>query len=300
MTNMVSRSWPPEHGAVRTVAAHVEHLLAPNPSSWTYEGTNSYSIAHGGASLLVDPAVTDPAHLDALRRRGEHDGRRVAAILLTHDHPDHSDGARELAAMVDAPIICLSPRFADVRPDHDQVLDVDGLAVHVLHTPGHSDDSVCLWLPDSAVLLTGDTLLGNRSAGVMGALSDLFSSLTLIGDLGEDRDVIALPGHGPDFTDVAGAAARVRAVRGKRIEQVRAHIIDGNTTLESLGAKIYPKLTGSRAMFGVSTLVSTVEHLAELDGQTGIPDDGQRQLILADIERYWRIRQAQMASSTST
>lgn len=180
MTSKVLGSWPPEHGAVQAVAPHVEHLLAPNPSSWTYEGTNSYVIAHGGASVLIDPAVTDATHLDALRRRGQHDGRQVSAILLTHDHPDHSDGARELAELVDAPIVCFSPRFADEQPAHEQLIDLDGLPIHVLHTPGHSDDSLCLWIPENDVLITGDTLLGKRSAGVMGSLGELFTSIAML------------------------------------------------------------------------------------------------------------------------
>ena len=238
MTSKVLGSWPPEHGAVQAVAPHVEHLLAPNPSSWTYEGTNSYVIAHGGASVLIDPAVTDATHLDALRRRGQHDGRQVSAILLTHDHPDHSDGARELAELVDAPIVCFSPRFADEQPAHEQLIDLDGLPIHVLHTPGHSDDSLCLWIPENDVLITGDTLLGKRSAGVMGSLGELFTSIAMLRDLVGSRTVTALPGHGPDFDDVAGSVARVESVRARRIDQVRAHIADGNTTLEVLWTAI--------------------------------------------------------------
>ena len=131
MTSKVLGSWPPEHGAVQAVAPHVEHLLAPNPSSWTYEGTNSYVIAHGGASVLIDPAVTDATHLDALRRRGQHDGRQVSAILLTHDHPDHSDGAREVAGVLGVPVLCLSPRFADELPADGAVLDAHGTVLRV-------------------------------------------------------------------------------------------------------------------------------------------------------------------------
>lgn len=300
MTSKVLGSWPPEHGAVQAVAPHVEHLLAPNPSSWTYEGTNSYVIAHGGASVLIDPAVTDATHLDALRRRGQHDGRQVSAILLTHDHPDHSDGARELAELVDAPIVCFSPRFADEQPAHEQLIDLDGLPIHVLHTPGHSDDSLCLWIPENDVLITGDTLLGKCSAGVMGSLGELFTSIAMLRDLVGSRTVTALPGHGPDFDDVAGSVARVESVRARRIDQVRAHIADGNTTLEALTSRIYPELTGSRAKFGASTLVSTVEHLAGLSPETGIKDPRHRELILADIERYWQERHRRMAAASQS
>lgn len=289
MTTPVTQAWPPDPDAARVVAPAVEHLLAPNASSWTYEGTNSYVIGHGGAALIIDPGVLDRGHLEALRRCAQADGRRVTAVVLTHDHPDHSDGARELADSLDVPILCVSPRFADDYLTDGQVLDVDGLEVHVMHTPGHSDDSVCLWLPASGALLTGDTLLGARSAGVMGDLGDLLSSVSRLRDFAENRDVLALPGHGPAFTDLVASASRVIDVRTRRIDQVRTGIADGDTTLLALIERLYPDLTGSRAMFGATTVISTVEYLASLDPDRGIADPDQREQILADIEKQQRL-----------
>ncbi|NNC12065.1 MBL fold metallo-hydrolase [Planctomonas sp. JC2975] len=286
MTIAVTQPWPPEPDSARGVAPAVEHLLAPNASSWTYEGTNSYVIANGGASVLIDPGILDETHLEALRRTGRANGREVASVLLTHDHPDHSDGARALADSLGVPILCMSPRFADDYLAGGQVLDVDGLDVHVIHTPGHSDDSVCLWMPDSGTLLTGDTVLGARSSGVMGKLGDLLTSLELLRNLAADRDVLALPGHGPAFTDLVASATKVIDVRTRRINELRGYIADGDTTLLTLIKRLYPDLTGSRAMFGASTVISTVEYLAGLDGEHGIADPDQREQILADIEKY--------------
>ena len=292
MTIAATQPWPPEPDSVRTVADAVEHVLAPNASSWTYEGTNSYVIAHGGSSILVDPGILDETHLETLRTVGNAQGRTVSAVLLTHDHPDHSDGARRLADSLGVPIVCMSPRFADELLTEGQELDVDGLTVNVIHTPGHSDDSVCLWMPGTGTLLTGDTVLGARSAGVMGKLGDLLASLERLRRLAAGRDVLALPGHGPAFTDLADSATRVIDVRTKRIDQVRGFIADGDTTLLALIGRLYPDLTGSRAMFGASTVISTVEYLAELDGESGIADASQREQILADVEKYQQLMAA--------
>lgn len=289
MTIAVTLPWPPEPDYACSVAPAVEHLLAPNASSWTYEGTNSYVIAHGRSSILIDPGIVEPRHLEALRCAGRANERTVSAVLLTHDHPDHSDGARELAATLDVPIVCISPRFADVALTPGQVLMVDGLAVHVIHTPGHSDDSVCLWIPRDNTLLTGDTILGARSSVVMGKLGELFSSLEILRDLATDREVLALPGHGPAFTDLSAAVSRVVDVRARRIDEVRRHIGNGDVTLLTLINRLYPHLTGSRAMFSASTVISTVEYLAGLDGEGGIADVAQRALILADIEKYQQL-----------
>lgn len=289
MTIPLTQPWPPGPDAVNAVAPAIDHLLAPNASSWTYEGTNSYVIGHGAESVIVDPGVQDPGHLESLRRAGHVDGGRVTAVLLTHDHPDHSDGARELADSLDVPIRCVSPRFADAPLHEGEVLAVDGLEVRVLHTPGHSDDSVCLWLPASGALLTGDTLLGARSAGVMGDLGDLLTSLERLREFAEHRDLTALPGHGPAFTDLVASASRVIDVRTRRINEVRTHIAAGNTTLLALIGRLYPDLTGSRAMFGASTVISTVEYLARLEPDRGIADAGHREQILADIQKQQRL-----------
>ena len=74
----------------------VIRILAPNPSVLTLEGTNTW-IVGDGPSLVVDPGPDDAAHLAEVAR----EARGVAAILLTHDHPDHADGAATFAAMTD-------------------------------------------------------------------------------------------------------------------------------------------------------------------------------------------------------
>lgn len=286
MTFAVPATWPPAPGTEYPLSPAVSLVLAPNASSWTYEGTNSYVISFGGSSLLVDPGTDDQSHLDVLRNLGQAKGRKVLAVVLTHDHPDHSDGARELADDVGAPIVSASPKFADDIPRDEQQIDLDGLKLHVLRTPGHSDDSICLWIPEEGVVLTGDTLFSSRSSVVMGDLGELFDSFDKIHRLVVGREVRALPGHGPTFSDPVDAITRILEVRKKRIAETRALIEDGATTLKALIARTYPKLTGARAMFGAPTVISTVRYLAGLEGSQGIGDENQREQILADIDAH--------------
>jgi glyoxylase-like metal-dependent hydrolase (beta-lactamase superfamily II) len=139
-------------------------------------------------------------------------------------------------------------------------------------------------MPSTGALLTGDTLLGARSAGVMGRLGELLRSVEMLRALTADRDAIGLPGHGPAFTDVAASATRVIGVRTRRIDQVRGYLADGDASLASLSARVYPDVTGTRAKFGESTVVSTLEYLAEIDG--GIPDP-LREQVSAEIAEYY-------------
>ncbi|MEJ7706380.1 MAG: MBL fold metallo-hydrolase [Nocardioidaceae bacterium] len=101
--------------------------------------------------------------------------RRVLAIVCTHAHDDHVRVAPELAHTVDAPIL-LHPDDApvwqlthpDTEPDSPLAdgkrLMVAGMALEVLHTPGHSPGAICLYAPDLGVVFTGDTLFAGGPA----------------------------------------------------------------------------------------------------------------------------------------
>src|ERR1700747_816480 len=100
---------PPGIAGFRTPRATC--LLAPNPSPMTLEGTNTWLIAEPGSSsvVVVDPGPDDEAHLGRVRAAAVAGDRRVAKILLTHGHPDHSAGAARFAALTGAPVQAADP-----------------------------------------------------------------------------------------------------------------------------------------------------------------------------------------------
>ncbi|MGH2484708.1 MAG: MBL fold metallo-hydrolase, partial [Ktedonobacterales bacterium] len=81
-------------------------VLAPNPSLMTGPGTNTY-IIHGaaGASAVVDPGPLIEAHLARVAAVA---GAQLRAILITHGHPDHVEGAARLRELTGAPIFAWS------------------------------------------------------------------------------------------------------------------------------------------------------------------------------------------------
>lgn len=96
-------------GILMTLSPLVARVLAPNPSPFTYTGTQTYLV--GGADVaVIDPGPDEAEHLDALV--AAIGGRRVVAILCTHTHRDHSPAARPLSVMTGAPVITLSGRAA--------------------------------------------------------------------------------------------------------------------------------------------------------------------------------------------
>ena len=64
-------------------------VLAPNPGPYTLDGTNTWVVG-GDPTVVIDPGPDDDAHLDEVTRAA---GARVAAVLVTHAHPDHAPGA---------------------------------------------------------------------------------------------------------------------------------------------------------------------------------------------------------------
>lgn len=180
---------------------------------------NAYLAActRTGEAVLVDPGG-DVARVLALREPG---GWRVARIFCTHGHVDHVAGAAEARAATGAPLqihagdegwLAALPKQAEmfgldpVEPPAVDHRHADGetfrlgeLEARVIHTPGHSPGSSCLWFPEARVLFTGDTLFSGSvgrtdlpGGDTEALVASIRERLLPLGD-----DVRFHPGHGP-------------------------------------------------------------------------------------------------------
>jgi glyoxylase-like metal-dependent hydrolase (beta-lactamase superfamily II) len=157
----------------------------------------------------------------------------VTTILLTHGHPDHSEGAARLHALTGAPVWALDAahRLGSEGLVEGDVVATAGIELRVMATPGHSADSLSFLLSGdvpggdgrAVAVLTGDTILGRGTTVVAhpdGRLGDYLASLRRLADLPEGLAV--LPGHGPELTDARGAATYYLAHRAQRLDQIQA------------------------------------------------------------------------------
>ena len=122
-------------------------------------GCQSYLI---GCDETCGAAVVDPeiSQVDRYIALAAHHGMRIRYLIDTHTHADHFSATQELSRRLDVPVVMhrQSPApFVSIRVDDGEMIIVGKLRLRVLHTPGHTRDSICLLLPDR--LLTGDTLL---------------------------------------------------------------------------------------------------------------------------------------------
>ena len=209
MAKAPPKPWPT--GEAEQIEPLVRRVLAPNPSPFTYTGTQTYIVGLGDGCAVIDPGPDEPAHLAALEAAigGEH----VCAIMCTHTHRDHSPASRPLARRTGAPIVGCAPlAFDTAGPRADEGFDPDyapdrvladgeamsgpGWTLTALATPGHVSNHLCFALEESGALFSGDHVMGWSTSVVVppdGDMGDYMASLQL---LHERDDRVLYPAHG--------------------------------------------------------------------------------------------------------
>ncbi len=214
----------PAYGRLRAVTDTASVLLANNPGLLTLDGTNTW-VLRGPRSdevVIVDPGPDDDEHIARIVALG-----RIALVLISHRHGDHTDSIDKLAEQTGAPVRSAGSGFLrglSGELTDGEVIDAAGLKIKVMATPGHTADSLSFLLDDA--VLTADTVLGRGTTVIDnedGNLADYLESLRRLRGLG-GRAV--LPGHGPDLADVEAVASGYLTHRHERLEQVRAALRD--------------------------------------------------------------------------
>lgn len=206
-------------------------VLAPNANMMTLDGTNTWVLREPDARrcVVIDPGPPDPEHLAAIEAAAAlADGFSIGTVLLTHHHFDHSEAAKEFAARWGCGVRALDPeyRLGSEGLGGGDVVEVDGLEIRVVATPGHTADSLSFLVPAEGAVLTGDTVLGRGTTVVAhpdGQLGAYLDSLDRLHRLAADQDITAIwPGHGPVIEDALAALDYYIGHRQQRLEQVRA------------------------------------------------------------------------------
>jgi glyoxylase-like metal-dependent hydrolase (beta-lactamase superfamily II) len=175
---------------------------------------NTWIVGDDEEVIVVDPGDDASAVLALV---GD---REVAAVICTHGHPRHAAAALEVAAKDEAPVALHSRdrvAWREAHPDHDPEIDMeDGgifeisdIALEVIHAPGHSAGSCCLYSEDLEAVFAGDVLSADGPVAHESDFPDFARQLSSIGEhvLTLPGQTRVLPGHGDEFT-VAAAEKR--------------------------------------------------------------------------------------------
>jgi glyoxylase-like metal-dependent hydrolase (beta-lactamase superfamily II) len=214
-------------------------IVAPNPSPYTLDGTNTYLLG-SPPRIVVDPGPDDAGHVSRVLEAAAERRGRIALVLITHSHADHSGAARPLVEATGARMVQWG-REGQAPADGDAVGEGE-VALRVVHTPGHAPDHVAYLWEAARTLFSGDLILGRGTVMVSppaGSMEDYLRSLDRIATL----DLIAIaPGHGPLIEDPKERVAAYAAHRREREEQILEAVAAGPRTPGEIAAALYPRL----------------------------------------------------------
>jgi glyoxylase-like metal-dependent hydrolase (beta-lactamase superfamily II) len=226
------------------MVSRIALVRAPNPSVMTLSGTNSYVIDAGnGEAFVLDPGPRIDAHVDALVANARERGLRIAAIGVTHGHPDHAPAAALLAARARAPV------YAHPNSDvpHDRAFELDAdlqigdLSLRVIDAPGHTFEHVALYEPREAALFTGDVILGEGTVVIAppgGAMRPYVATLRRLAREFPNAERI-YGGHGEIVDDAQAKIAEYIEHRERRQRELLETLREGPATIPELVTKIY-------------------------------------------------------------
>ncbi|WP_239021248.1 MBL fold metallo-hydrolase [Novacetimonas cocois] len=261
---------PPPYGQALPVTAGIRRVVANNPGPMTGNGTNTWIVDHDGGAAVIDPGVTDAAHLDAVERALN--GRRLTHIILTHTHHDHLDGAAPLSQRSGASIHAwhssAEPTFSPDVGLHD-LDEVAGL--RVLYTPGHATDHICLETGDG-IIFTGDHVMGWSTTLVPpaphGSVQLFLDSMERL--IGRGSRLL-LSAHGPAIEQPETCMRGLMAHRLARHESIAALLRPQPRTVEQIVDAAYFRLRPGLRRAATLNLRAHLEKLRD-DGraiQTG-------------------------------
>ena len=199
----VAEGWTPQ--ALPSMLPHIETVLG---SIGGYE-VKGYIVHDRGEAVIVDTAYNASAMLDVLSTRK----LRLRAICLTHGHSDHADGIEAILQTHPVPVYLGSDDLdlLDWRPAPELLhvpkpggtLQVGGLTLRFMPTPGHTPGGICYRLEQngSPICFVGDTLF----AGSIGRSNPAGLYQTHLQSVRERvltlaPDTVLFPGHGPATT----------------------------------------------------------------------------------------------------
>ncbi|MEZ5142584.1 MAG: MBL fold metallo-hydrolase [Acidimicrobiales bacterium] len=226
-------------GVARALSPMVRRIVAPNPGIYTGPGTNTYLVGIDEI-VVVDPAVDDASHLDAIIGCG---GDRIRWIAVTHTHVDHATGAAALAERTGAEVLGYGAKDGfkpDRRLRDGDVVDSTEFRLRAIHTPGHASNHLCYLVEEERMLLSGDHINSSATVVIRPPDGDMAAYLDSLAALRKLRLRSIAPGHGHLIEDPAATIDWYIEHRHEREAQVLAALTEaGSAKIDQLVPIVY-------------------------------------------------------------
>ena len=285
------RNFDFEYGRPDQVSPLIRRVIANNPGPFTFTGTGTYIVGHGEVAV-IDPGPDRSDHLEAILKAVE--GERVTAILITHNHADHSPLARPLAEATGATIYGAPPAgdaghsLAGVEEAHDNAFIPDaavsigsriagsGWSLVAIPTPGHTANHVCYALLEENALFTGDHIMGWSTSVVIppdGDMTLYCASLDVILNM---HFSTLWPTHGPPVTEPEPFLRAYLAHRREREADILREIRRAPRTVGEIVDRLY---AGLDLRLKAAAAMSVWAHLIALSRNGQVESDDGRPLL---------------------
>ena len=291
------KPWPT--GLAEQCEPLVRRVLAPNASPYTYTGTQTYLIGAGDEVAVIDPGPAGTGVEGHADTHGEGHvaaiiaalgDAKLAAILCTHTHRDHSPAAAELKRLTGASIIGCAPLMleddgpradAAFDPDYtpDRVLG-DGEQLHgpdwtltAVATPGHTSNHLCYALEQSGALFTGDHVMAWSTSVVSPPDGDMAAYMASLQKLHDRDDKVLYPAHGPAISNPKQLVRGMLGHRRSREAQILRLLEASPQPIPAMVTAMYkgldPRLNGAAGR-------SVLAHLIDLRHKGRVTNEGDR------------------------
>ena len=273
-------------GQAMVLSDRVTRVLAPNPSPYTYTGTQTYLVGRD-ALAVIDPGPAEPEHIEAMLAALA--GRPLTAIICTHTHRDHSPAAAPLAERTGAEIVGCAPLvLQDSGPRADASFDPgyapdrvlgDGEAVtgpdwtlRAVATPGHTSNHLCFALEEEKALFTGDHVMSWSTSVVSPPDGDMRAYLASLERLMARDDAVYYPAHGEPIERPQRFVRGLIGHRKQREGQILRLLREGPQALPVMVQRMYvgldPRLHGAAER-------SVLAHLIDLRTRGLVAERGE-------------------------
>ncbi|RWS16810.1 hypothetical protein B4U79_12821 [Dinothrombium tinctorium] len=272
--------------SISKLSERVIRVLALNPGMMTLQGTNTYILGKGKRRFLLDTGDgTKPEYIELLKTTLAANDSIIEAIIVTHWHNDHIGGLSSILnafkndykvyKVIDKHDDCKDLKLYPVKDN--QIFKLEDITLRLLHTPGHTEDHLAVYLEEEKALFSGDCILGEGTS----VFTDLWSYMNSLRRFLSLKMNVIYPGHGPIIENPIEKVNEYILHRERREQQILnclPHEKSEAIAIESLVEVVY-KDTPIQ-LHSVAANNARL-HLAKLvkEGRVGITE--------GDYTKYW-------------